>query len=199
MKKLLYPLTVALLVVGALLLTNALVNNWYTLPDRLSQCKGINVTPDVAISEDLKKCFELQAQKYLMHDYQDFKDLAKVFLTLLSATLVASITFSEKVVDIARAPASSLSAMVTCWLLLMAAIIACVGGLAFTAHAAWIAKYWPHLNFYQTVVSGVSMLLFSAGAFIVALFALITASVVSIVHKRTSLSSVSDSMPAAAK
>ena len=105
-------------------------------------------------------------------------------LTLLSATLVLSITFSEKVVDLNNAPSSAVSALFACWALLFMAIAACGGALAFISHAAWTAKYDLRLNFYVAEVRAVSLLMFSLATFVCALGALVVAGAISVVHRR---------------
>jgi len=42
------------------------------------------------------------ANRFLDRDYAEVKDLSTAFLTLLTAVFVASITFSEKIVDFNR-------------------------------------------------------------------------------------------------
>ena len=61
--------------------------------------------------------------------YTEGKDLGKTFLTLISAVFVASITFSEKIVDLKTASGAARAALIACWALLLLSIIAC--GMAF--------------------------------------------------------------------
>ena len=42
---------------------------------------------------------------FLAYDYMEAKDMAKAFLTLVSAILVGTITFSEKIVNFETATA----------------------------------------------------------------------------------------------
>src|SRR4051812_42403465 len=46
-----------------------------------------------------ESCIEYQAKLFIDRDYSEAKDLSKAFLTLLVAVLIASITFSEKIVN----------------------------------------------------------------------------------------------------
>ena len=61
--------------------------------------------------------------------YDEGKDLSKSFLTLIGAVFVASITFSEKIIDLKTAGPSGRVAMVTCWLSLLLSVAACGTGL----------------------------------------------------------------------
>lgn len=69
------------------------------------------------------------AELFRTFHYPEVKDLGKHFLTLISATLVLSVTFAEKIVglDARRTPAFWLLAL--CWVLLVAALVACGWGL----------------------------------------------------------------------
>ena len=57
-------------------------------------------------------CVDAATDLFETFDYPEYKDLAKTFLTLLSATLVASIAFAEKVVDVNRAASDRRCAVV---------------------------------------------------------------------------------------
>jgi len=66
---------------------------------------------------------------FLSFLYPEVKDLAKNFLTLISATIVFSITFAEKVVDFAVATRAQKSAVVTSYAVLIASLGCCGLGL----------------------------------------------------------------------
>lgn len=74
------------------------------------------------LNETFRKCARDNAKIFFDRDYVEAKDLAKTFLTLLSAMLVTSITFSEKIVDVHKASKLPLGAMIVCWLFLLCAI-----------------------------------------------------------------------------
>jgi hypothetical protein len=131
-----------------------------------------------------RACIERQAEIFLGKDYAESKDLAKTFLTLISASLVASITFSEKIVDVGKATLVPLSTMIVCWVLLLAALVACGAGLALMTTAAGIAAYEPSLDYRQIERRAIQLFLGSGVAYAFALIALIVAGVASLVEKR---------------
>lgn len=61
-------------------------------------------------------CRQADADVFVKSDYGEMKDLAKSFLTLLTAALVASITFSEKIVDLSHAGIWARLLMVPSWI-----------------------------------------------------------------------------------
>jgi len=89
------------------------------------------------------------ADLFLKYDYAETKDLLKTFITLVSATLVFSLTFSEKVVNFSSAPLRTRQTLFASWALLIGALIAAGIGLAFIAAAAGVAIYGaiPLLSF----------------------------------------------------
>lgn len=73
------------------------------------------------------RCEEIAAAYYAA--YAEAKDLGKTFLTLISAVFVASVTFSEKIVDLKTASRTARAAIIICWAFLLLSIMAC--GTAF--------------------------------------------------------------------
>ena len=134
--------------------------------------------------EGYRNCVDGRAKLFLERDYAETKDLVKVFLTLLSATLVASITFSEKIVDVTKAGLLPLCMMVFCWTLLLIAIVSTGFSLALMAMAAGWAAYYPEVDISDIVFKGGSLLLAGGAAFVFALLALIVAGVASLIQKR---------------
>src|SRR5262245_9975746 len=70
------------------------------------------------VTEQLRSyydCVDVRARLFLERDYAETKDLAKAFLTLLTAVLVASITFSEKIVNLDRSGWWPRSLMIGSW------------------------------------------------------------------------------------
>ena len=76
------------------------------------------------------------AEKFLQYDYGETKDLLKTFITLVSATLVLSLTFSEKVIDVAHASNAIADILLLAWILFVAALIGAGLGMCFIAAAA---------------------------------------------------------------
>lgn len=176
-------LSVVAFAMAALVLSAIFGRSWYSAPQPFESCVEQGLSYAVSAPE-FQACSEHQAMALLTHDYLEFKDLGKALLTLLSATLVVSITFSEKVVDLDNAPAAAVSALFACWGLLFVAIATCGAGLVFMSHAAWVAKYDMRLNFLHSEVHAVTLLMGSLGSFVCALAALVIAGAVSVVRRR---------------
>ncbi|MDL2354305.1 MAG: hypothetical protein QFF03_03505 [Pseudomonadota bacterium] len=145
----------------------------------------VNIAPTQV--KEFRNCAARKAKLFYERDYAESKDLAKAFLTLLSGILVASITFSEKIVDVHKATKVPLCAMVTCWLFLLCAIALTGGGLAWMAWAAGIASYVPELDIVPITAFASRLLMFAGLSFGAALVALIIAGVVSLMDKRTAI------------
>ena len=67
-----------------------------------------------------------EKEVFVTFHYQEVKDLAKHFLTLISATLVLSVTFADKIISFESAPHYQRWVLVSCWVLLIASLI-CAG------------------------------------------------------------------------
>jgi hypothetical protein len=65
--------------------------------------------------------------------YDEGKDLSKAFLTLVVAVFVASITFSEKIIDFKTAGNWTKVAMIACWGSLLLSIVSCGTGIVYLA------------------------------------------------------------------
>lgn len=168
------------------------------LPPQYATCSdrdGRHHSDDPTQLTNFHKCVDAEAKRFLDRDYSDAKDLVKAFLTLLSATLVASITFSEKIVDVGKATLLPLSMMITCWVLLLAAIIASGGGLLVLAGAAGIASAAPDHLFWPAADRGLVLIVLAGMAFVLALFAMVVAGIASLLQKR-SMSAAKPQFPA---
>jgi hypothetical protein len=124
----------------------------------------------------VQSCVQNEAKMYIDTDYGEIKDLAKAFLTLITATFVASITFSEKIVNFQNASRASAIAMFTCWVLSLLAIFSCGVGLAMNLSSLYELKYnWTdptdlqHVGLILFFASGVSFALSLTAMFIAAL------------------------------
>jgi hypothetical protein len=85
-----------------------------------------------------------EAKDFLTYDYAETKDLGKAFLTLISAVLVFSMTFSDKVIDFPRAGRGARLTLFVGWACFALAIIIC--GIAFCLnHAYPVATQEPHI------------------------------------------------------
>jgi hypothetical protein len=133
-------------------------------------------------SAGFHECLKKRSQTFLSTDYAESKDLSKAFLTLLTAVFVASITFSEKIVNMQKAGWWSKGLMISAWSCLLLAIVACGTGLALMANAAYVAAHIPILSTID-MENNAGMLFVSSGLlFGGALAALLVAGIISLVH-----------------
>lgn len=141
---------------------------------------------DARQPEALRRCFVGQADLFLEVDFAEAKDLSKAFLTLLTAVLVASITFSEKIVGIGTSGWWARSTMVTCWLLLLLAIVACGAALALMATAAGYALYQPELGYQRLTVRAVYLYLTAGVFFGLGLATMLVTGIISLSQRKSS-------------
>jgi hypothetical protein len=132
-----------------------------------------------------RECVEDSAKRFLTYDYAESKDASKAFLTLLTALFVASITFSEKIVDVQKSSWWSLGFMVACWVLLLAAIACCGAALALMMIAAGYAAYNPNLSYWGLENKAVGLYVGAGLAFGGSLVALLVAGIISLVERRS--------------
>lgn len=81
------------------------------------------------------------AEIFLKYDYSETKDLLKTFITLISATLVLSLTFSEKVIGFGDAPKATQYVLFGAWALFILALVCAGIGMSFIAAAAGKVLY----------------------------------------------------------
>lgn len=133
---------------------------------------GRYIISDVTSTEGITKCNDFPGgcdASYLMvkTSYDEGKDLSKAFLTLLVAVFVASITFSEKIVDLKSAGPWERGTMIACWSSLLLAIAACGTGLVYLASVLAFSLFDSLLASHQmmraAVLIGSSGLLFGVG------------------------------------
>ena len=177
---------VAVAVAISLAIVGWVMSPWLRPVEIQSSCRLPDFTFVRAASDtsgEFNACLERNAKLFLAKDYAETKDLASTFLTLLSAILVASITFCEKIVDVHNARRTPLVAMIACWLLLMLAIVFTGSGLASMAVGAGYAAYHPSADYWSYEVHAVCMFVSGGLAFGFAMLALILASVISLSDK----------------
>lgn len=83
---------------------------------------------------------------FLEFKYPEIKDLLKHFLTLISAALVFSVTFSEKIINFEKAGLGSKIVVISAWAVLVLALGACGLGI--------YTLYLAAERAIETVVSG---------------------------------------------
>ncbi len=119
---------------------------------------------------------------YIQFKYPEIKDLLKHFLTLISATLVFSVTFSEKVVDFHKSARTQKLTVFLAWILLAVALAACGAGIYLnylTAEAAIAAKSSGNISAFRAL-EGLSYLAQDLAGllYVIGLFVLVTSAVV---------------------
>jgi hypothetical protein len=95
---------------------------------------------------------DLMDEAFLKYDYANTVDLGKSFLTLVSAILVFSVTFAEKIINWEKSDLLSKSLLGVCWLLLIISIIGCGVSLNFIFGSA-LAVTHPNVS-WRVVVYG---------------------------------------------
>lgn len=90
-----------------------------------------------------------EEEKFLQYDYAETKDLLKTFLTLISATLVLSLTFSERLISSGGASAATRNLLFASWATFIVALICAGLGVCFIAAAAGKAIY-GHIPLFNT-------------------------------------------------
>lgn len=135
---------------------------------------GQQLTPDFAA------CVQRHAEIFLARDVPESKDLAKSFLTLLTAVLVASITFSEKIVGVSQASWFPRALIIFCWVCILGAIVACGVGLTSITIAGGFAAYNPFLAYWTLEITAVRYFVAAGLMFCLGLASLLVAGVLSL-------------------
>jgi len=74
--------------------------------------------------------------KFMQYDYKEVKDLSTQFITLITAVLIFSLTFSEKVVEFKNAQQPIRNLLLISWSLFLASIVGCGLCLVLNTYAA---------------------------------------------------------------
>lgn len=129
------------------------------------------------------------ADKFIKYGYPEIKALSFQFLTLISAILIFSLTFSEKIINYVQANTLIKTILITGWTLLLMAIISDGIGVAYNAYAVPIAlvdimnkennlSNIPH--FYEPAFISLRAILMSGIFFIGGVFCIVLSGVLSI-------------------
>jgi ABC-type Fe3+ transport system permease subunit len=101
------------------------------------------------------------AELFLKYNYTETKDLCLHFLTLITAVLVFSLNFSEKVFDFQNSSKKSRLIVIIGWCLFLLSIILCGLGLVFNSIAGGDAVYaqkdymiWAQYSYLSILLSG---------------------------------------------
>jgi len=105
------------------------------------------------------------ALKFMQYDYQEVKDLASQFLTLITAVLVFSLAFSEKVVEFKNARQAIRNLLISGWLCFFLSIIGCGLSLVLNVYAASEMLYGSRSSEYEAfaISENSALVLLAAG------------------------------------
>ena len=145
----------------------------------------LKYVPGEPVSKEYKECIENRTRAFLEKEYEVTRDLCKSFLTLLAGLLVGSITFSEKIVNFNSASRTARSLMISCWLCLLLAIVACGAGLTLMTVAAGWAIYQPFSDYFIFEEPAIYLFLFAGISFGSGLACLISSGVISMTNTKT--------------
>lgn len=132
------------------------------------------------------------AAKFIQHGYPEIKSLSFQFLTLLTAILIFSLTFSEKIVNYTQSTTTIRAILITGWTFLIAAIISDGIGLAYNAVALPYAlsdlheynvKHTLSAEFYEPALNSVKLILLSGTFFIAGLICIVAAGIASLIKR----------------
>ena len=147
----------------------------YMYYDLMEPAKTVVCTGD-KFSQQFADCGRDAYHRLFKTGYTEGKDLGKSLLTLLSAVFVASITFSEKIVDLKSASKWPRIAMIVCWLLLLLSIGTCGAAFVYISWVQFRVVRFGELAFHQMnhalVLFGVAGFCFGLGLLTMLLAAL---------------------------
>jgi hypothetical protein len=132
------------------------------------------------------RCLQDRADRFLKYDVAASADLSKSFLSLVIAVFVASIAFSEKIVDLRRAGWWSRGVMITCWILLLAAIALAGVGLVLMTFASGWAAHRPELNYWALEYEAMRLFVLGGVSFGSSLVAMFVAGLASLMDRELS-------------
>jgi hypothetical protein len=109
------------------------------------------------------------ALKFMEYDYKEIKELATQFLTLITAILVFSLAFSEKIVEYRKANQTVRNMLIASWSSFFLSIIGCGLSIVLNVAAAGEILYDPEpdfafkMSFYSGMILVVSGFIFVLG------------------------------------
>jgi hypothetical protein len=147
--------------------SNIFVRNLREEPSVVASCTDRNGSHHSSASDRVGflACRQAEADVFLKADYAEMKDLAKAFLTLLTAALIASITFSEKIVDLSNAGLWARVLMIISWIAIFIAIMSLGAGLSFMTVGAGCATYSPTLDYRMFETKAIMPYIFAGVSF----------------------------------
>src|SRR5436305_14054304 len=124
------------------------------------------------------------SELFLKYNYAETKDLCKHFLTVVTAVLVFSLTFSEKIVDYKNATRFAKILLLTSWALFFVSIIACGIGLVFISLAGGSAVYQGIPPQPPQALSAYRFIVAAGFSFILGLLSLMATGFVAVLYKQ---------------
>jgi hypothetical protein len=120
------------------------------------------------------------AANFMKYAFNETKDLAEHFLTVITAVLVFSLTFSERIADFKSATAKTRGALVTAWCSFLLAIILCGIAIGFVALSAGFAtSNGKEEEYWGIMYVGIRCLMAGGALFVVGLIALMISALLS--------------------
>lgn len=118
------------------------------------------------------------AELFLKYNYPETKDMCLHFLTLVTAVLVFSLNFAEKVFDFQNATKNKRLVVITGWCLFILSIIFCGIGLAAISLAGGNAVYQQN-DFQSLARLAYKFIVLSGISFIAGLIFIMTSAIIS--------------------
>lgn len=146
------------------------------------------------------------AEKFIKYGYPEIKSLSIQFLTLLTAILIFSLTFSEKIVNYNQSTSLIRAILITGWTLLILAIICDGIGLAYNAIALPTAladlndfekNHSTRSEFYEPAITSLKSILMSGTFFIGGLICIVSAGIASLIFHAGSTMKSTNGQPGA--
>lgn len=135
------------------------------------------------------------ADYFIKYGYGEIKDLVKQMISLLTAMLIFSVTFSEKIINFNQASIYSKLLLIISWAMMILALVFSGIGLSFNALAyptalvdSWIVQTRRQPvshEFYGPVMQGLFIIVISGVCFILSLIYLVGAGALSMMEEKT--------------
>jgi hypothetical protein len=123
------------------------------------------------------------ADLFFKYDYTETRELLKVLITLISATLVLSLTFAEKIVNFHKAHHTAHRCLIAAWILFVASIILCGVAMCLIVAAAGTIIYGsiPFIttDYFRLAVASWACVIVAGCAFVIGLIMMVGAAVIS--------------------
>lgn len=120
-----------------------------------------------------------EAELFMRYDYAEMKDLLKTFITVVSATIVFSLTFSDKIIKYDHSSVIIRRIVVSSWLCMIISLISAGASIVLIASAAGKMLYGsiPYIDYGSWILTSwsVASALIAGVIFVISLLLLIVA------------------------